>query len=155
MMRRTELLLLCLIIKELEEDGNTTFKTQLLPCFWRLRQGKIRQGALADPDTSAFSQLFSSKQDDALVTLCGFDHKSFEKLHSNFEPLFNNYSPYLNHRRLIARHNQNKGQRRLLNSTQCLALVLAWTRTRGSLAVLQIIFGITAGQLSLWLQFGQ
>jgi hypothetical protein len=154
MMRRTELLLLCLI-KELEEDENTTFKDQLLPRYRRLRQGKIRRGALADPNASAFSRLFSSKQDDALVTLCGFDHKSFAKLHSNFEPLFNNYSPYQNRGRRIAKHNQNKGQRRLLNSIQCLALVLAWTRTRGSLAVLQIIFGITAGRLSLWLRFGR
>ena len=155
MMRRTQLLLLCLIIKELEEDGNATFKAKLLPRFRRLRQGKIRRGALADPKESAFSRLFSSKQDDALVTLCGFDHKAFQKLHSNFEPLFNNYSPYLNRGRLIAKHNRNKGGRRLLNSIQCLALVLAWTRTRGSLAVLQIIFGITAGRLSLWLRFGR
>jgi hypothetical protein len=37
----------------------------------------------------------------------------------------------------------------------CLALILAWTRTRGSLAVLQIIFGVTASGLSLWLRFGR
>jgi hypothetical protein len=40
-------------------------------------------------------------------------------------------------------------------SRQCLALVLVWTRTRGSLAVLQLIFGLTPGHLSLWMRFGR
>jgi hypothetical protein len=59
------------------------------------------------------------------------------------------------HGQLIAKHNKKKGGRHLITSYQCLALVLAWTRTWGSFAVLQIIFGMTAGCLSLWLRFGR
>jgi hypothetical protein len=64
------------------------------------------------------------------------------------------YSPYHSHGQLIAKHNKKKGGRRLITSYQCLALLLGWTRTRGSFVVLQIIFGMTAGCLSLWLRFG-
>lgn len=36
-----------------------------------------------------------------------------------------------------------------------MGLGLAWTRTRGSYAVLQIIFGLTPGHLSPWLRFAR
>jgi len=36
-----------------------------------------------------------------------------------------------------------------------LGLGLAWTRTRGSYAVLQIIVGLTPGHLSPWLRFAR
>jgi hypothetical protein len=113
-MRKTQLLLLALIIEQAEEEAET-FTGQLVPYSRRLRQGKIRRGALASPEQSAFERLFQSRHDDALVTLCGFDHRTFEQLHSSFKPLFDNYSPYQNRGRLIARHNRQKGGRRLLS----------------------------------------
>jgi hypothetical protein len=99
--------------------------------------------------------VFNSKEDDALIALCGFDFASFQTMHSQFKVLFDNLSPYHSHGQLIAKHNKKKGGRHLITLYQCLALVLAWTRTQGSFAALKIIFGMTAGCLSLWLRFGQ
>jgi hypothetical protein len=95
------------------------------------------------------------KQGNALVTLCGFDHTSFELLHDPFRNFFDDYSAYCNRGRSICQHNKTKGGRQFITSCQCLALVLAWTRTRGSLVVLQLIFGLTAGHLSLQMRFGR
>lgn len=155
-MNRKQLCLVALIIDQMNQDNpDGSFHSKLTLFSRRLRQGKIRRGALLNPNESAFEFLFNSGQDDALVTLCGFDHQSFATLHNRFKPLFDNNSPYKNDGRLIGRHDKKKGGRRLINSTQGLALVLAWTRTRGSLSVLQIIFGLTASRLSHWLRFGR
>jgi hypothetical protein len=50
---------------------------------------------------------------------------------------------------------KKRGRPRLLSSIQSLGLALTWTRTQGSYAVLQVIFGLTPGQLSLWLRFSR
>ena len=156
-MNTAQLILLCLLIDQMLQDDNSddpTFKEQLTLSSRRLRQGKIRRGALLHPRQSSFEFLFNSGHDDALVTLCGFDHASFADIHQKFKPLFDSNSPYTNKGRLIGQHNIKKGGRRLITSTQGLALVLAWTRTQGSFAALQLIFGFTPGRLSLWLRFG-
>jgi hypothetical protein len=44
---------------------------------------------------------------------------------------------------------EGRGHPRLLTAIDCLGLCLAWTRTRGSRMVLQIIFGMTAVPVSL------
>jgi hypothetical protein len=149
------ILLLMLLLMSDEEDGESSFRSQLELRFRRLRSGKIRRDSLEYPNASAFAKLFRSRQDDALVTLCGFDHHSFHQLNTLFAPQYDGHSPYVFRGRLIVRHNRKKGGRRLLTSSQCLALVLAWTRTRGSMAVLQMIFGVTASSLSMWLRFGR
>jgi len=47
-----------------------------------------------------------------------------------------------------------KGRRRLLSGTNCLVLVLALTRTRGSLITLQLIFGLSFSSVDECLKFG-
>jgi hypothetical protein len=42
----------------------------------------------------------------------------------------------------------------VIDTVDCLGLVLAWTQTRGSIVVLQMIFGLTMTNLSTYLQFG-
>ena len=42
-----------------------------------------------------------------------------------------------------------------MDATICLGLCLAWTRTRGSMKSLQLIFGLTSSVLSSWMRFGQ
>jgi hypothetical protein len=148
-------LLLAAVDEEAAQEVEIPFQKKLSQSSRRLWQGKIRRGALLQPAQSSFEVLFTSGHDNALVTLCGFDHTSFESLHAPFRILFDDHSPYCNRGRSIRQHNKLKGGRRLITSRQCLALVLAWTRTRGSLAVLQIIFGLTAGHLSLWMRFGR
>jgi hypothetical protein len=103
--------------------------------------------------------LYETGQDDALITLCGFDHHSFGLLHDLFKPFFDNYSPMIFNygNGLITKKDssERRGRPRSITSIMCLGLVLAWTRTRGSYMVLQLIFGLTSTRLSIWLRFGR
>ena len=47
-----------------------------------------------------------------------------------------------------------RGQKREVQLKDCLGLVLVWTRTRGSLNVLQLVFGLTYSNLCVYLRFG-
>ena len=85
---------LVVLVYELEKTPKKRYESNQAR---RNRQGKIRKGALTKPTESAFLVLFNSKQDDALITLTGFNHSSFSMLLSKFAPLFNRYSP-INHR---------------------------------------------------------
>jgi DDE superfamily endonuclease len=49
------------------------------------RTFKTRRAALHHPHQSAFAKLFNSGQDDALVTLWGFDHQTFASLKLQLE----------------------------------------------------------------------
>jgi hypothetical protein len=46
------------------------------------------------------------------------------------------------------------GRKRIVQLADCLGLVLVWTRTRGPLNVLQLVFGLTYTNLSVYLRFG-
>ena len=43
----------------------------------------------------------------------------------------------------------------MMNPADCLGLVLAWSRTRGSLMVLQLLFGMTMSLVAKYLQFAR
>ena len=152
-----ELALLSLTLLLEDEDQQLSFRHSLSPCGRRLRSGKIRRPALQPMGDSAFSRLFASGQDDALITLCGFDHTSFRSLLALFEPYFNNYTPYYGdgNGKFLTKTAQSRGRPRQVTPTVALGLVLAWTRTRGSSMVLQLIFGVTSSLLSMWLRFGR
>ena len=47
------------------------------------------------------------------------------------------------------------GRKRILTSRDGLALTLAWTRTRGSMFVLQMIFGLTYTAVGVYVKFGR
>jgi hypothetical protein len=148
----TDDVILALLVEQLE--SNTGFQEALSLQSQRLRSGKIRRGALVHPNQSAFQHLFNSGQDDALVTLCGLDYAAFQELHILFKPLYEKYSPYGSDG-FIRRLKKRSRRPRLLTSQQCLALYLAWSRTTGSMKVLQLIFGLTASHLSTWLRFAR
>jgi hypothetical protein len=95
-MNDEEILLVSLLLDQVEDpsDISSAFSNGLTLHSRRFRQGKIRRGALLPPHRAPFMHLFNSKQDDALVTVCGFDHRAFECLHSRFKVLFDKYSPY-------------------------------------------------------------
>jgi hypothetical protein len=38
--------------------------------------------------------LFNGGQDDALITMTGFDHANFNELLQHFSPLFHQYTPH-------------------------------------------------------------
>ena len=65
-----------------------SFRKSLTVDEVRRRSGEIRHHALQHPLSTPFWALYNSKQDDALITLCGFDHASFELLHQLFKPCF-------------------------------------------------------------------
>jgi hypothetical protein len=88
-----------------------------------------------------------------MIVLTGFDCDSFEWLKVLFEPLYYNYTPFT--RDGVIRPKTAATKPRLLSAAGALALCLAWTRTQGSVAVLQLIFGITGTSCSLYLRFGR
>jgi hypothetical protein len=69
-----ELLLLSVLTDQLESPPS--FRKTLNLQSRRLKRGAIRRAALLPPSQSAFAHLFNSGQDDALVTMRGFDHQS-------------------------------------------------------------------------------
>jgi len=121
----------------------------------RRRSGHLRRGALQNPNVAPFWQIYNSGQDDAMITFTGFDFAAFNQLHQVFQPLFDNFTPFNNCNGFIVRKRFETGRPRLLTSISCLALGLSWTRTRGSLMVLQIVFGLTRSALSVWLRFAR
>eukprot|EP00536_Pseudo-nitzschia_multiseries_P009850 jgi/Psemu1/67168/estExt_Genemark1.C_2860047 len=79
---------------------------------------------------SAFMYLFRSGNDQALLNCCGVDDvlKEYKK--------------------------QNYVQHREFDATECLALILFWSHTRGSAArAVAIAFGLTASPMYRWLKF--
>jgi DDE superfamily endonuclease len=128
---------------------------------WRRDRNLIRD-SLVDPNSSPWKHLYESGDDGALITITGFDHQTFRLLHDGFEYYFNNYTPWcsksggrdgLNYR--LMRSSEKRGKRRMVTSTACLGLVLAWYRFRGAEFVLQGWFCFTGTQCNVWLRFGR
>ena len=119
----------------------------------RRRSNKIPRPSLLDVDKSSWRQLYNSQDDSALITLTGFDFLSFEELHVMFAPYFNGLSPHNSHGEIKAM--KGTGRTRQFSSRDCLALYLAWTRTRGPSFVLSILFAITGSAVSTYLRFAR
>lgn len=90
-----------------------------------------------------------------MITLTGFDFVSFEYLCNLFAPFYNDFSPWTDSEGYIVRKKTKRGRPRLLSAEDCLGLVLAWTRTRGSLMALQLIFGMTMTPVGKYIQFAR
>lgn len=122
----------------------------------RIRYNRMPRIALLPPSQSAWRKIYESGSDQALITLTGFDYDTFEWLHSKFEPYFNNYSPFIkNQSHIVPIPNPGRGRKRLISSRDCLALNLAWTRTRGNTSTLEVIFGMTGTPVDMYLLFGR
>ena len=150
---------LCLLLQLQEEEQreeSVRFAMPLDAEGRRRRDRRIPRVALQDPYKSAFATLFESGSDQALITFTGYDHEAFHALHELFAPVWNAYSPYSSNGilRLVPTKNYG-GRSRSINSTIGLAIVLAWTRTRGATWVLSMLFGVSSSPLSLWLRFGR
>ncbi len=112
--------------------------------------------ALHDPVASSWRNLSLSQNDQALVTLTGFDYSSFDFLLQLFEPIYHLYSPGDSDGNgfICGLQSPNCGRSRLMTAADCLGLNLAWTCLRGSTMVLHLVFGITGSRVSKWLRFG-
>ena len=121
----------------------------------RLRSRKIPRASLLTLDMSPWRTLLASNVDQSLITMTGFDGASFASLLQKFAPLFDEYTPF-NTSHILLKQDPSKGGRpRKVRPEDCLGLVLVWTRTRGSLTALQLIFGMTCSNLCMYLRFGR
>lgn len=121
----------------------------------RLRSRKIPRVALHHPSVSAWRQLYVSRNDQGFITLTGLDVATFEWLSAIFSPVYDHFSPFISEDGTIVPKLQQKGRDRLLQGKDCLALALAWTRTKGSNMILQLVFGISHTSTSMYLRFGR
>ena len=56
----------------------------------------------------------------------------------------------------LSANGKPRGRPRLISATGCLALVLYWFRTRGSVArATSVAFGLTSTQMYMWLKFSR
>ena len=90
-----------------------------------------------------------------MITLTGFNSEAFHYLLVQFAPVYDLYSPFVDEDGYIVKKIKNMGRPHTIRPEDCLGLLLAWTRTRGSLMVLQLIFGLTMSPLSKYLQFAR
>ena len=95
----------------------------------RRRQRRIPRCALLHPDITPWRKLFLSQDDSAMITLTGFDYQSFTSLLLLVRDDLENNSPH-SADGCIIQHRQGKGRNRIMTAEDCLALTLAWTRTR-------------------------
>ena len=124
----------------------------------RLRQQKIPRESLHFIHESSWRRLFYSYNNQSLITLTGLDHGTFDYLLRKFQPIFESRTPFgLNGDGygdgLL--FGSRKGRKRKVTAMDCLGIVLAWTRTRGSTYSLQMHFGLTMSNLSIYLRFGR
>ncbi len=123
----------------------------------RRRDRRIPWISLVDPYESAFFCLYHSGNDQSLITITGFDHRTFSYLLNKFAPLYQRYSAYSSNGSGLIREVRNNGSRgsrpRTLDPCSCLGLVLCFSRTKGPLQVLQMVFGLSYSVLCLFLKF--
>jgi hypothetical protein len=101
--------------------------------------------------------VYEAQNDQGLITLTGFDCASFVSLCEIFAPVFDSYTPFIPSGTSCFEREKlkNKGRKQKIRPEDCLGLVLAWTRTRGSLMALQHIFGMTFTNLDDYLLFAK
>jgi hypothetical protein len=106
-------------------------------------------------DNSSFRALYNSRNDQSFITFTGLDYNSFQYLLNKFHPLYNRYLPYVENGKVarVTHEGGTHGRPRSLDAASCLGLVLGYTRTRGGLFALQMIFGVSYSVVALFLKF--
>ena len=129
------------------------FLRALTPEARKKRSGYIPRQSLHDPFMSGFSKLYWRMDDSALIQVTGFDHSSFLILLEEFSHYYDNYTCHSSDGSI--RLKDKRGRKKLFDATFALALVLMWTRSRGSSTQFQIICGGTKSTINLYLRFGK
>lgn len=121
------------------------------------RRRRVTRAALTSPTISPFVVLLNSQCDQSMITVTGFDHRTFVYLLRLFKPLYDTYTPYSHdgHIRLVRLQGGRRGRPRSMDAVKCLGLILAWHRTRGSMYVLNIMFGVTESVCNLFIRFAR
>ena len=119
----------------------------------RRRNSLPSRAALLHPMQSPFRKVLQSNNDQALITLTGFDVPTFQWLLSKFQPLFDTYTPQSDTGYIKLK--KDTGCSRNVDAAHILGLCLTWTGTHGSCFVLQGLFGMSMTNLNLYLKFGR
>jgi hypothetical protein len=119
----------------------------------RQRWQKKPRCALIPLALSPWRKLLESQNNQAYITMTGFNCESFNKILEKFSPMFLGHTPF-DASGMIVKFEYVCGRKRVVQPADCLGLVLVWTRTRGALNVLQLVFGLTYSNLSVYLRFG-
>jgi hypothetical protein len=88
----------------------------------QLRQQRIPCVSLQSIEKSPWRRLFYSNNDQALITLTGLDHATFNHLLRLFQPIFDNYTPFGDGDNI--QKISTKGWKRTVNVLDVLGLVL-------------------------------
>jgi hypothetical protein len=155
--RRARILLVAAVLLNLEDDA---FKKLIDTEGRQRRDRRIPRSALQTPGCSAFDRLYNSGNDQALITVTGFDHLAFQSLLELFSPWYHSHTPWTKSRegttfKKIFPGEKRGGRKRIITATTCLALVLSWYRFRGAEFQLQGWFGFTGTHANVWLKFGR
>jgi hypothetical protein len=128
----------------------------------RRRERKLSRDSLLSPKKSPWQKLYSAKNDQAYLTVTGFDVEAFHTLLGFFAPLFYRNTPWTGNQdgttyKPLIRLPQHKkgGRKRIICAHACLGLVLSWYRFRGAEYTLQGWFGFTGSHANVWLRFGR
>ncbi len=123
----------------------------------RLGSKKIPRSCLQNQSESVWHKVYEARNDQGLITLTGIDCASFGSLCEIFAPVFDSYTPFIPSGTSCFEREKlkNKGRKRKICPEDCLGLVLAWTRTKGSLMALQLILGMTFTNLDDYLHFAK
>jgi DDE superfamily endonuclease len=118
---------------------------------------RIPRCALVDPQASSWERLYTSQNDQALITITGFDHQAFRLLEVKFERYFNTCSPWSRDGRKLCmiKSHEKRGRPCKVNACLCIGLLLAYYHFRGPMYILQGWFGFTSGHLDTWLHFAR
>lgn len=154
---RVSRLLLIILVQHLQ---SREFRQHLTLEGVRRRDRRLPRCALLDPinDETPWNKVYRSGNDQAMITITGLDYVSFDRLHLLFLPQFNGNSPYSadgNIRLVDTVDPETRGRPRKITARIVLALVLVWSRTKGSYILLQSFFGLTGTPAALWLSFGR
>ncbi len=98
---------------------------------------------------SPWQKLIALRNNQAYITMMGFDCESFDRILEKFGPMFSGHTPF-DASGMIVDFVYARGQKRVVQPADCLGLVLVWTCTRGAMNVLQLVFGLTYCNLSVY-----
>ena len=150
---RRRLVAIIIAKRQQKEKG---FKDHLNDAGRRRQSRGLCRIVLLSPEDSPWQKLYGSRDDQALITVTGFDHEAFQMLLEYFEPLFFEYTPWTgmnDGRTMKLRPRKKKGRPRIIKVHACLGLCLVWYRFRGAEFVLQGWFGFTSTHCNVWLLF--
>ena len=95
-MPRIPLPIMLIFLGELEPDEERwhSFRERLTLEAQHRRDWRYPRAALMEPSQLPFWFIFGSGLNQALITLTGFDHLTFQWMEDCFTPFFNMYTPY-------------------------------------------------------------